>query len=365
MDISSSRLQTKHLVIGGIGLIILQYGLVAASGFKPPSLRGYDSPATQTVWLRQQSPSDQVSLERLLAPPPELEWSKRVELPDLSEIPQSAGPTPPAGDQSGAAAQEEAPASEAPASEAREKVALLSQPAEEKAAAPELAAPLRVQPVYLRTLPDLESLSVSERKQRFIAILLPLVLRSNEELEARRGLILEAVSENDLPKLRQWGQLYGYEPESGSVADYERELLRRVAPVPVSIALAQAAVESGWGTSRFAIHGNALMGEWAWNPAQGIRPSEARRDDMVVRAFGSLFDSVRAYMHNLNSHAAYEEFRAARSRDPEPEGFAEISQLLDQLASYSEKGGDYISTLEEVINSNNLVYYDQAELVAN
>ena len=222
--------------------------------------------------------------------------------------------------------------------------------------------PLMIKPVYLQSLPDITKLSASQRKKQFIAFMLPLILRANQELESRHALVMKAVENNDLAKLRQWGELYGYRPTDPTVDDMKQELGRRVAPIPVSIALAQAAVESGWGTSRFAIQGNALFGQWAWNTGAGLRPKEARFDNVVVRSFASLFDSVRAYMHNINSHSAYADFRDQRQRLDGPTDAEAIRQLVNQLDRYSEEGEKYIETLVDVIRVNKLMIYDNAQL---
>lgn len=222
--------------------------------------------------------------------------------------------------------------------------------------------PLMIKPVYLQSLPDITKLSASQRKKQFIAFMLPLILRANQELESRHALVMKAFENNDLAKLRQWGELYGYRPTDPTVDDMKQELGRRVAPIPVSIALAQAAVESGWGTSRFAIQGNALFGQWAWNTGAGLRPKEARFDNVVVRSFASLFDSVRAYMHNINSHSAYADFRDQRQRLDGPTDAEAIRQLVNQLDRYSEEGEKYIETLVDVIRVNKLMIYDNAQL---
>ena len=335
MDILFNRIRPRHLVIGAMGMIMLKYSMVTITGLTPPSFNaGWErSPGVERQASFRLSQRDLLSIERNLSPPPVLSWSRRVELAGLPKVPDVPG-----------------------------EVAVPELDIPEPKGAP---GAIRVEPLYLRTLPDLSALPSAERKQRFIALLLPLVLRANEELEARRELVLESVINNDLEKLKLWGQLYGYTPANGTVADYERELLRRIAPVPVSIAMAQAAVESGWGTSRFAIHGNALMGQWGWGRDAGIRPKDARHDDMVIRAFASLFDSVRAYMHNLNSHPAYAAFRETRNGNPQEIKAHEVTLLVNQLENYSEKGHEYTDTLKTVIQANNLLVYDKAELLEN
>lgn len=444
-------------------MVVIQFGLVALLGFKPPQFKaGYhieEAPSVTKATPPSLSQDRLRNLEAILSPKPVLAWSQKAEVPTLPEgildpsvilaftvpskdsitkAPESkvpgikAEPDPqpdpaaePAPEPDAEAAPETAPEPSAPLAEAEqppEAEAETVVEAEEKAEPPvaeppvvespvvespvveppevelpevELPAdeaddqpeeitqtaslqavptipslpdvsrssdPLMIKPVYLQSLPDITKLSASQRKKQFIAFMLPLILRANQELESRHALVMKAVENNDLAKLRQWGELYGYRPTDPTVDDMKQELGRRVAPIPVSIALAQAAVESGWGTSRFAIQGNALFGQWAWNTGAGLRPKEARFDNVVVRSFASLFDSVRAYMHNINSHSAYADFRDQRQRLDGPTDAEAIRQLVNQLDRYSEEGEKYIETLVDVIRVNKLMIYDNAQL---
>ena len=135
------------------------------------------------------------------------------------------------------------------------------------------------------------------QKQSFINMLLPLILVANDELRQRREAVQAAVQAHDRDKLDQWAVLYRIEAEKLDDTELAERLLSRVDTIPVALALAQAAVESGGGTSRFARQGNALFGQWAWSESAGMRPLAASNDRAVVRSFGSLLESVRAYMH--------------------------------------------------------------------
>ena len=128
---------------------------------------------------------------------------------------------------------------------------------------------------------------------------LPLILAANEEIGMRRAAIKRAASANDRGALEKWAQLYRIDVGKQSAQDLRDDILLRADVIPVSLALAQAAVESGWGTSRFAVQGNALFGQWAWKESAGLKPLQASNDKAVVRSFPNLFGSVRAYMHNL------------------------------------------------------------------
>ena len=200
------------------------------------------------------------------------------------------------------------------------------------------------------------------QKQSFINLVLPLILAANDELLQRREAVRAAVQAHDRDKLDQWAVLYRIEAEKLDDTGLAERLLRRVDTIPVALALAQAAVESGWGTSRFARQGNALFGQWAWTESAGIRPLAASNDRAVVRSFGSLLESVRAYMHNLNTHQNYKRFRDARYHlKPQTEA-VKARRLAAYLDSYAEIGQAYVEKLLVIISSNNFDHYAEAKL---
>ena len=200
------------------------------------------------------------------------------------------------------------------------------------------------------------------QKQSFIKIVLPLILASNDELLERRAALTAAVKANDRNKLDQWAVLYRIEPENFDDIELAERLLHRMDTIPVALALAQAAVESGWGTSRFAQQGNALFGQWAWTESAGMRPLAASNERAVVRSFGSLLESVRAYMHNLNTHQNYKRFRDERYRLRTQAEEVKASRLATYLDSYAEIGQAYVKKLLAVVSSNNFDQYAEAEL---
>ena len=200
------------------------------------------------------------------------------------------------------------------------------------------------------------------QKQSFIKLVLPLILAANDELLQRREAVKASVQANDRNKLDQWAVLYRIDSEHFDDFELAERLLRRVDTIPVALALAQAAVESGWGTSRFAQQGNALFGQWAWTESAGMRPLAASNERAVVRSFGSLLESVRAYMHNLNTHQNYKRFRDARYRlKPQTEA-VKASRLATYLDSYAEIGQAYVKKLLAVMSSNNFDQYGEAKL---
>ena len=200
------------------------------------------------------------------------------------------------------------------------------------------------------------------QKQSFIDLLLPLILAANDELLRRRDAVQAAVQANDRDKLDQWAVLYRIDMEKRDYIELGERLLRRVDTIPVALALSQAAVESGWGTSRFARQGNALFGQWAWTDSAGLRPLAASNDRAVVRSFGSLLESVRAYMHNLNTHSNYKRFRDARYRLKLQDEVDKARLLAVYLDSYAEIGNAYVEKLLVVMSSNNFNRYAEAKL---
>jgi len=225
------------------------------------------------------------------------------------------------------------------------------------------SAPLEVMRKFTKTIPESHTLlPVKRQKKNFIAITLPLILAANEEIAQRRNAINRAIARGDWPTIERWARLYRIDTETESMAEVERQLLLRADFVPVSLALAQAAIESGWGTSRFALQGNALFGQWAWQKDAGLKPERASNSQAVVRSFPNLFGSVRAYMHNLNTHPRYAAFRARRyllrGRTQAELGY----QLSNFLDGYAEIGEVYVTKLKALIRSNNFGQYESARL---
>jgi len=197
--------------------------------------------------------------------------------------------------------------------------------------------------VFLKSLPSnmSEIPEVGKKKELFIKILLPIILEVNEEIEKERQEIT-TLSDNS-QKLLHYMKKYR--------ANSKEELLEKVQPIPVEIAIAQAAIESAWGTSRFAIEGNNIFGEWTFTPGSGIVPQERPDGEMYeVRAFDSLLDSVRSYAYNLNVSSFYSEFRKIRS--------GKLHKPIEEgLLYYSERRYEYVNEVKIIISKNNLKSY--------
>ncbi len=215
----------------------------------------------------------------------------------------------------------------------------------------------RVPRLFLTNVPhDMESLrEVQMRKSVFLKAVLPLILQVNEEITQERRLLWRlhqkiaigtALRAAELQWLESMADRYGVEDANVDI------LLRKVDVIPPSLALAQAAEESGWGTSRYARESNALFGEGAFG--DGRSPP--------VRAFDNLLDAVRGYARNLNSHNAYRDFRIARSTMRQRGKPLDGHTLAGFILRYSERGESYIKSLRVIISANDLRGLDAAEL---
>jgi len=215
---------------------------------------------------------------------------------------------------------------------------------------------------------DLSGLrSVKARKSLFIRGMLPLVLQANEAVRKDRQRLLKlmargaALGATDQTWVAELAERYGIEKLEGKAR--LKELKRRVDIVPPSMALAQAAEESGWGTSRFAVEANAVFGQWTYKKGQGIVP--AKRDEgkrHEVKAFEGLRHSIAAYIGNLNTHWAYVDFRIAREQARRQGGRLTGSALLPTLKRYSQRGEAYLKTIGTIMRVNGLSAYDRARL---
>lgn len=209
--------------------------------------------------------------------------------------------------------------------------------------------------------------SVAERKRLFIQLALPLILYVNEKILADRerliGLRDEFLRSGTVADARDRAWLYRLARRYGLETPDIDALLRRVDMIPPSLALAQGAEESGWGTSRFVREGNAIFGQRTFDKGAGLVP---RRRDVgkthEVKAFNGLVESVASYMINLNTHFAYGKFRRVREQQRASLGYMDAHALAGALDRYSERGEAYIATIRSIIDSNGLRAYDRARL---
>ena len=201
-----------------------------------------------------------------------------------------------------------------------------------------------------------------QRKDLFIKIVLPLILSENNAIKRDRKMLFEILNKNNNTKSeKKWldkkFKKYG-------VLNKDLSTLKvRMDVIPVSLAIAQAAKETGWGTSRFAIEGNALFGQWTYS-GEGIKPAGSDKNDKhKVMAFSVLKASVRAYQRNLNTHSSYKEFRKVRAIQRDNDEPLNSLELANYLNSYAETGEEYTKILKKIILQNNLKDFDKAKIL--
>ena len=221
-----------------------------------------------------------------------------------------------------------------------------------------------VKPVALTLLPQEIKLieNTKKRKEFFIQIVLPLILKENNNIKLDRKRLFTIINKSNNTKLEiKWLEKkfkqYGISSKDLSI------LKIRMDEIPVSLALAQAAKETGWGTSRFAQEGNALFGQWTWS-GEGLKPKDADKNEgHKVMKFNVLQASVRAYQRNLNTHSSYKDFRKARAQLRDQGKDLDSLVLAEYLDEYAETGEKYVEVLRQIIKQNNLKDFDDAKLL--
>jgi len=208
-----------------------------------------------------------------------------------------------------------------------------------------------------------DTLPVQEKKNIFFRLLGPLVLMSNERIIKERTRLLKEVKESawSIKLARKYRVLK--KTDTALSQQQFQELIKRVDIIPTSLALAQGAEESGWGTSRFAAQGNALFGQWDFS-GKGMRPAQQRKElgDYGLARFDTALDSVQGYMLNLNTTHAYEKLRTRRQELRQQNEKITGWELAKTLDKYSERGQAYIDGLHQMISYNKLEATDDAFL---
>ena len=228
--------------------------------------------------------------------------------------------------------------------------------------------------VFLARLPDdigdIEN--ARRKKQVFVSTMLPLILRANELIEEERAILLslkrkietgQRIRNSEKVFLRRIEQRVRAKPDLPRTTEHINKLLFHVDVIPPSLAITQAAIESGWGTSRFAVEGNALFGEWVWGDAKGIMPNRREAGKThKIKSFDYLIDGVLSYMHNLNRTQAYGSLRRKRAtlrRAGKPVTGRSLALTLDK---YSERGDVYIDDLLTIMRQNKFSRFDTIRL---
>jgi len=222
-----------------------------------------------------------------------------------------------------------------------------------------------VKPVFFTQLPrGINELGdITERKKIFIQIVLPLVLSENEQILVERKKIISLSKLKKISKAdKKWleNKFKYYKVKEGNF----EKLLERADIIPPSLAIAQAAYESGWGTSRFALEGNSLFGQRTWARNAGILPLDrGENQTFKVTKFDIIRASVKAYKKNLNSHASYEALRQERLLMRENSEVISGLELSKHLINYSEIKEKYVFYLQQIIEQNSLTDFDKSILL--
>ena len=221
----------------------------------------------------------------------------------------------------------------------------------------------RIPRIFFTQLPsDLNTYEINDKKKIFISIMLPLLLKGNEKVSIERSNLINFFKKGNVKKLKIFCKKYKIKNidcdnlnslNNTKLITLQNSLLNRVNVFPISMMLAQAIVESGWGGSRFAQKGNALFGQWTWDKKKGISPTGIHRPSFAVKSFKNLQDSVDAYILNLNTHPAYSKLRNYRELIPNPQNFEghKFSRYLDK---YAIIGFEYVKKINLMIKKNNL-----------
>tara|TARA_Y100000590_G_scaffold84946_1_gene94938 strand:+ start:1139 stop:2269 length:1131 start_codon:yes stop_codon:yes gene_type:complete len=221
-----------------------------------------------------------------------------------------------------------------------------------------------VKPINLNLLPsEMKMIGSSEKRKRlFIQIILPLILEENNQIIASRTKLFSILNKsNNSEAEKKWLNMkfkqYGVKKNDLFTLKYRMDV------VPVSLAIAQAAKETGWGTSRFAIEGNALFGQWTYSGA-GLKPKGADSDQThKVMKFSILKASIKAYQRNLNTHSSYKKFRRVRAIMRDNDEKLDSMLLADYLDLYAETGKEYTKILKQIIKQNSLTDFDDVKLL--
>ena len=204
--------------------------------------------------------------------------------------------------------------------------------------------------------------NIKKRKNLFIQIVLPLIIEENTKIRLDRKKLFAILNKNNNSKTDKDWLIKKFKQYGVKKNDFST-LKIRMDEIPVSLAIAQAAKETGWGTSRFAQEGNALFGQWTWS-GEGIKPAGADSNSThKVAKFKVLKASVKAYQRNLNTHSGYKDFRRERAIQRDNDGKLNSLGLVKFLDKYAETGVEYTKILKQIIQQNSLTEYDDVKIL--
>ena len=217
--------------------------------------------------------------------------------------------------------------------------------------------------IFFSQLPhDLGTYNLKHRKNIFITLILPLLLKGNENIKNEKKTINKYLNNKNFQKLRPYCIKYKIQEKYCTKNNFiyvKKQFTLKVDVLPISMMLAQAAIESGWGLSRFAKEGNALFGQWTWSKNSGLKPEKKPNANFYVKSFKNLQSSVDSYLLNLNTHIAYKKMRNFRYlikiRNKEFKGI-HFAKYLDR---YAEIGYEYVKKVTKLIKINKFEEYNK------
>ena len=231
---------------------------------------------------------------------------------------------------------------------------------------------LPVPRMYFSSIPkNINEYKIFEKKKVFLSILLPIALRGNELALEERKRLKVAFLTNNIYKIEYFAKKYKVKNftkinfgslNSLQLRNIKKELLIKVNRIPVSMIIAQAIIESGWGASRFAQEGNALFGEWTWKNNDGIKPNGNLDANFAVKSFKNISESLNSYILNLNRHPAYTEMRNYRSMMFKAGKDITGYDTAAYLENYAEIGLAYVEKVNNMIKSNKLYKFENSVL---
>ncbi len=208
---------------------------------------------------------------------------------------------------------------------------------------------------------------LDSNKKDFVKTVLPIIINENQNILMTRSFVknlknkletFRTLENKEIRTLNDIAKNYNIKYLKKHKLDLVNEILFNVDVIPNSIVLAQAAIESGWGSSRFAREHNALFGEYTYDTEKGVIP--LNRDSgktHLIKSFNSLDSSVKSYFNNINSHYAYREFRDIRKIMRDKNNFSDVNLLVEKLETYAADS-NYVNTIRSVIEKNNFKLFD-------
>ena len=200
--------------------------------------------------------------------------------------------------------------------------------------------------------------SIESQRQRFASQIMQYAKSENKRLEAARTFINAAINrqikKSETDAVLIYLTKYFGVPANTSLDTIQHELMMRVDGLPPRLVATQAAIESAWGTSRFAVNGNNFFGHQCYSKGCGIKPKQSTNPNLEVRTFNSTGDAVAAYYQNINSHRAYTKLRTKRAELRVQRKEITVERLIPTLSAYSEQGAEYLKILKSVSRSDHI-----------